>query len=354
MSTAEAVDDLTLAEFKNVEDFFEGMCGKIVIITATIRPFFDQGFLVAEGEALAIPKISELVNAMYPGQLLEPILSAFLQFRPDQNVARNVFLRDCNMILLGGPASNDCSAKVLAMEDLQQHTKCAFEHAELRVPGLDPPSTAYTEVTVNGTSFEYLSEDRGWGVRCKSPFNSERRIYLFAGVETFGTCGAAAAALTIPLIGERWKDEGKPEVFEYAVEVRRVVRPFGKVGWRVRYPNTSDWKWNPEAWEQFYHLLHALGRARGNYVPMPAGMGMSAVRAAVETSQPSLPTASVCTVMSLLVAVLSGSLLLSGTASDLWWVLKEVLTYILIAGAGLFAVGIACLLQDSGSSNSTR
>ena len=226
------------------------------IVSATIIPFFDHQLLVAEGEMLAIAKISELMNAMYPGKMLQPILSTYIDFAADQKVAEGVLLQDCHMILLGGPASNRLTREVLAKEAESQHLECFFELGELRVPGFSEPSVKLENIKVNGTTIPYTSQDTGWGFRCRNPFNPERYVYVFAGVETFGTCGAASAALTVPRIGEIWMERGRPDIFEYAVRVERTHQPYITLSWSLFYPEKSEPYRNPWAWEPFHHLSY--------------------------------------------------------------------------------------------------
>ena len=90
----------------------------------------------------------------------------------------------CNLVLIGGPARNHVTRKVLETLDLASR----FEEYSLY-----NGTQIYEPVT---DEEEHIKVDYGLVVKTVSPFSENRLIYIMAGCRAYGTVGAASLLIS--------------------------------------------------------------------------------------------------------------------------------------------------------------
>lgn len=219
-----------------------GMEGGILLVVATVQS--PEGNAAAVGELDVVPVVADLLEMLYPDRVAPPVFSLDLKCFPK---FRNGQWKQFNLVLFGGPLTNSYTRQVL--KDAHG-LKCVFvrnKHA-VKVPGLPKQETSYLK-KANG----FVERDWGLFYRMKSPYDRNRRVYLFAGCTTQGTAAAASSSLIeslIPFLLEKpiSSARSKNGVKEAAILVtRKMGDDCVQRDIQVKYPKESHVEHNPRA-----------------------------------------------------------------------------------------------------------
>jgi hypothetical protein len=188
--------------------------------------------------------------------------------------------RNHNLVLLGGPVTNPYTRLVLR----EINTQCKFvghEH-KLQVPGIGEveakfarfkPKHAICYITRKNQVMKkragyFVEKDWGLFLRAKSPFAADKRVYIFAGCQTYGTAAAACAAMSPELIQSLLPGEVNSEMpNEAVIKVTREIATHVRAALQVVFPVESFVVKNPASFTSM-ELCIALKSSEMPTVPI--------------------------------------------------------------------------------------